>query len=104
MKQKIKDKVQQIAQSSKTKEAIVSLKPDRTIWGFFGVVLFFIVPEIVAFIWGSDITAYARNALSLTPSLVEEQYFKLLLMLFAEGGSWINLSIGVGLLVWLFYG
>jgi hypothetical protein len=103
MKQKIKDKAQQIAQSPKTKEVVSSVKPEKSVWGFLGVVVFFILPEIVAFIWGADITAYAKEQLPLAASFIERQYFELLVMLFEEGGSWVNLGIGIALLIWLFY-
>lgn len=79
------------------------MKPAKTVWGFFGIVLFFIVPEIIAFIWGSDITVYAKEELLIAASAVERQYYELLVMLFEEGGSWVNLAIGFALLVWLFF-
>lgn len=81
----------------------MSLKPAKTVWGFVGVILFFIVPEIVAFIWGSDITAYAKEEVLSAASAVEQKYYELLIMLFEGGGSWINLAIGCALLAWLFF-
>lgn len=103
MKHPLREKIHQIAQNPKTRQALASLKPERSIWGFLGVVVFFILPEIIAFIWGGDITAYAKEHAALTPSFMERQYYELMVMLFEEGGSWINLGIAGGLLVWLFY-
>ncbi len=103
MKQKIKAKAQQLAQSPVTKKALLSMKPEKSLWGFFGIILFFIVPEIIAFIWGINITSYAKGELLLATSVIEQQYYKLLIMLFEEGGSWMNLGIGVALLIWLFF-
>jgi hypothetical protein len=103
MKKKIQQKAKQISQNPKVKEAITSMKPQRTIWGFLGVVLFFILPEIVAFIWGEEITAYANAMLLQSDSETLELYYKALVMLFEDGGSWINLLIGVAFLVWLFF-
>lgn len=103
MKHQIKEKLTAIKEHPKTKEAVQSLKPEKSVWGILGVIVFFIVPEIIAFIWGGEITSYAREALPLADSLVEEQYFNLLVMLFEEGGSWINLAIGIALLIWLFF-
>ena len=103
MKHKIKAKAQQLAQNPATKKALLSMKPEKSLWGFLGIILFFIVPEIIAFIWGIPITAYAKTELLLATSAVEQQYYKLLVMLFEEGGSWINLGIGVALLIWLFF-
>ncbi|MEA2111580.1 MAG: hypothetical protein U9P71_05980 [Campylobacterota bacterium] len=96
-------KVKKIVKSPKVREAITQMKPNRTIWGFLGVVLFFIVPEIVGFVWGNEIAQYANKALQNNPSASMEAYFKALVMLFEDGGSWINLLIGVALLVWLFF-
>ncbi len=103
MKERIKAKVGQISQSQKTREAIKSLKPQRSIWGFIGVVFFFILPEIIAFIWGAEITAYAKSQLPLADSTALTYCYELLIALFEEGGSWVNLAIGFGFLVWLFY-
>lgn len=99
----IKTKLKNIAQNPATKKALLSMKPERSLWGFFGIVLFLIVPEIIAFIWGSDITAYAKKEVVVASFVLDQQYYKLLVMLFEDGGSWVNLGIGFGLLVWLFF-
>ncbi|MDD2830203.1 MAG: hypothetical protein PHW18_11575 [Sulfuricurvum sp.] len=99
----MKQKLRQIAQNPKTKEALKSMKPEKSIWGFLGILFFFIVPEIIAFIYGTEITAYAKNALVLSPLWFEKYYFDFLVMMFKDGGSWLNLLIGVGLLIWLFF-
>lgn len=103
MKHKIKSKAQQIAKNPIAKKALLSMKPDKSFWGFLGIVFFFIVPEIIAFIWGVNITAYAKAQLPLATFFVDEQYYKLLIMLFEEGGSWVNIGIGIVLLIWLFF-
>jgi len=77
------------------------MKPDKTIWGFLGITLFFILPEIIAFIWGVEITAYAKEAL-VQASSPESYYYDGLIMLFEEGGSWFNLFLGFVFLIWLF--
>ena len=85
-----------------TQEALKSLKPQKNFWGLFSVVILFILPEIVAFIWGGEITAYAHAQLLQNLPLEEEYYYKGLEMLFGEG-SWFNLIFGFGLLIWLFF-
>ncbi len=102
MKEKLRQKVQDIAKNPKVKEAVVSMKPDRNIWGFLGVVVFFILPEIVAFIWGAEITLYANKALESVTGW-SSYYYEGLVMLFGEGGSWFNLLLGMVFLVWLFF-
>lgn len=96
-------KARQIVQSPVTQKAVVSMKPEKSIWGFLGIIVFFILPEIIAFIWGTEITAYAKEGLLHASSLIDKYYFDLLVMLFEEGGSWFNLGIGVAFLVWFFF-
>ena len=103
MKEKIKAKVQSVAQNPNTKKALESMKPEKNIWGISGVLLFFIAPEIIAFVWGADITMYAKERLALSHDFLEQKYYELLVMLFEEGISYINLAIGIALLVWLFF-
>ena len=103
MKQKLHAKARQIAQSPNTKQALIAMKPEKSVWGFLGIVLFLIVPEIIAFIYGVEITAYAKNALTLSPEWYEKYYFDFLVMLFEEGGSWFNLAIATALLIWFFF-
>lgn len=102
MKHTLKSKARQIVQSPVTQKAVISMKPEKSVWGFFGIVLFFILPEVVAFIWGVEITAYAKEALRHTVSTIDKYYFDLLVMLFEDGGSWFNLVLGAALLIWLF--
>ena len=98
----MKHKLRSIVHHPKTKEALKSMKPERSVWGFVGVAVFFIFPEIVAFLYGAEITAYAKEA-QLHAGTVEKYYFDFLVMMFEEGGSWINLALGGAVLVWLFF-
>jgi hypothetical protein len=103
MKHKIKAKAQQLAQHPTTKKLLTAAKPEKSMWGFLGIILFIIAPEIIAFIYGVEITAYAKSSLLGTTSWIDHQYYDLLVMLFEEGGSWLNLAIGTALLVWFFF-
>jgi len=100
----MKQRIKKIIQSPAAVKAVQVMKPEKSVWGFFGIVLFLIVPEIIAFIWGVEITAYAKHELLVATSLIEKQYYNLLVMLFEEGGSWVNLGLAAGLLVWLVLG
>lgn len=103
MKNKLVQKARQISSDPRTKQAVLSLKPERTIWGFIGVTVFFILPEIVAFIWGVQITAFAIEGAMHAAVLPEKYMYELLRMMFEDGGSFVNLALGIALLVWLFY-
>lgn len=103
MKKKIVEKARQISSDPRTKQAVLSLKPERTLWGIIGVIVFFILPEIIAFIWGVRITAFAIEGATHATVLPEKYIYELLRMMFENGGSWVNLALGFALLVWLFF-
>ncbi len=104
MKRKLQHKARHIAKNPVLRKSVASMKPAKTVWGFLGVVLFFIAPEIVAFIWGADITAWAHAQMLRPPaSDAEATLYEALIYLFEDGGSWINLAIGFAFLGWLFY-
>ncbi|MDD5400883.1 MAG: hypothetical protein PHQ93_06835 [Sulfurimonas sp.] len=103
MRHKIKAKAMEIAKNPNTQKVILSMKPQKNLWGISGVVLFMIAPEIIAYIWGADITQYAKNELLTAHDFLEQKYYEFLVMLFEDGMSWFNLVFGVALLVWLFF-
>ncbi len=96
------ERFRRVAANPATKEVLKSLKPQKTLWGIFSVVLLFIVPEIVAFIWGAEITTYCQSHLQGNLTFEEKGYYQGLEYLFGEG-SWINLLLGLGLFIWLFF-
>jgi hypothetical protein len=103
MKQKIQAKAKQLRDNPALRKSVASMKPKKTVWGFLGVVLFFIAPEIVAFIWGAQITAYAHAQMLMVPSEALATWYEALIYLFKDGGSWVNLGIGFAFLAWLFF-
>jgi len=60
MKKRITSVAKRVAKNPVLQKSARSLKPNRSIWGALGVVLFFIVPEIAGFIWGEEITDWAH--------------------------------------------
>ena len=101
MKQRI-ERVKQAAASPKTKAALRSMKPAKNVWGFLGVAVFFFLPEAIAFFWGASITQYAQAMLALEPGMMH-YYYDALIYTFKNGVSWLNLSVGIALLIWLFF-
>jgi hypothetical protein len=99
---KLREKLDKIRSHPATKESMRQLKPKKTLWSLAGVALFFIVPEIVALIWGSDITAWTQMHLTQPLPLEEEYKYKAIEMLFGEP-SYLNLLIGIALFVWAFF-
>jgi len=103
MKRKIKSTVERAKQNPVLRESAKSLKPEANLWGFVGVFIFFILPEIVAFIWGKAITAFAHQKAIIESEFIVRKFYWLLEKLFEDGGSWFNLSIGVIIIVWMVY-
>ncbi|WP_294950987.1 hypothetical protein [Sulfurovum sp.] len=103
MKERLKNAVKRTAQNPVLRKSAESIKPNRSIWGVLGVVFFFILPEIVGFVWGAEITAWAHQRNLIDPTETGKKLYWLIGKLFEDGGSWVNLTIGVLLLVWLFW-
>ncbi len=103
MKKRIRSAARRVAENPVMQKSAQSLKPNRSIWGVLGVVLFFIVPEIIGFIWGKEIANWAHAQILSEPTEVGRKLYWVFEKLFEDGGSWVNLSIGVLLLVWLFW-
>ncbi len=103
MKKRIRSAAERVAKNPVLQKSAQSLKPDRSILGVLGVVLFFFVPEIVGFIWGEEITDWSHAQTLSEPTEIGRKLYWVLEKLFENGGSWVGLSIGVLLLVWLFW-
>jgi len=101
MKQRIKDAAKRASSNPIVQKSAQSLKPSRTVWGVLGIILFFILPEIIAFIWGEEIAQWAHAHTVTEPTEVERRIYWVLEKLFEDGGSWANLGIGIALLGWL---
>lgn len=103
MKERIKFVTRHVVQNPVLQKSAQSLKPKRSILSVLGVVLFFIVPEIVGFIWGEKIRSWAHTGTLTEATEMGQRFYWLLEKLFEDGGSWIGLGIGVLLLVWLLW-
>ena len=102
MKKRMKSVVSRVSKNPVLQKSAQSLKPSLSIWGLLGVVLFFIVPEIAGFIWGEELSNWAHDGTLTQPTETGRRLYWILEKLSEDGGSWINLSIGVALLLWLF--
>ena len=101
MKRRLKRAAERAAANPVLRQSARSLKPSRSFWGVLGVLLFFIFPEIVGFLWGEEITAWAHAHYLTEPERILRMNYWLLEKLFEDGGSWVNLGIGVALLGWI---
>ena len=95
-------KIINLTKNPKFQEILQNLKPKKSIWGFLSVVLLFITPVIVAFVYGDEIKKFFELKLQNNPPYLESYLYENMIDLFSEG-SWINLAIGFGFLAWLFF-
>ncbi len=102
-KERLQKAAQRAAANPVLRRSARSLKPEATLWGMAGTILFFILPEVVGFLWGSEITAWAHRKMLEEPDAMGRKVYWLIEKLFEDGGSWVNLGIGVAILGWLIW-
>jgi len=103
MKRRLHRAARRAAANPILRQSFQSLKPKPNLWGIVGTLLLFILPEILAFWRGSEIAAWAHAHYLQEPDGILRLNYRLLEMIFAEGGSWVNLGIGIALLGWIVY-
>lgn len=101
MKNKLESVSRKVVANQVLKQSLSRLKPKLSIGGVLGVLFFFIIPEIVGFIWGVNIAAWAHAQVFTEPSAIGRSVYWMLEKIFKNGGSWINLTVGILLLGWL---
>ena len=76
------------------------LKPGKSWWALFGIIFFFFVPEVVAFIWGDEI----KNYFAIKEQNSFDSIHKLLYHNLKSLGenSILNITIGKAFVVWFF--
>ena len=100
MKEKLKKIQARIEQDPKLKEAVSNMKPKKNFWGISGIIFFFFVPELVTYIWQTELTDWAHLH-SITESESSMQWlFTQLEEMFRAGVSWFNLVLGSLFLWW----
>jgi hypothetical protein len=103
MKRRLQRAARRAAENPVLQKSAESLKPTPNLWGLFGILFFFILPELIGFWRGHAIAAWAHSHYLQEPDRILRMNYWLLEKLFEEGGSWVNLGIGVALLGWLIY-
>ena len=76
------------------------LAPSKSYLGLIGIVVFFFVPEIIAFFWGDEIKSYFLNLEKASSSFFEAYFYKVLQSL--GENSIFNIVLGVLFLIWFF--
>ena len=101
MKARIEAVKHRIEHDPKMQEAIGRIKPKRTFWGIAGIVLFFFVPELITYIWQPELVSWAHLHSITEPLALQRTLYTQLEKMFADGVSWLNIGVGVLLLVWV---
>jgi len=101
MKEKLRKLNERIENDPKLKKAVDSIKPKRTIWGVLGVITFFFLPELVTYIWQPELIGWAHHHAITEPLAMQRMLYTQLEKIFTHGVSWLNIGIGIALLVWV---
>ena len=101
MKEKLKNIQRKIDDDPKLKEAVERIKPQKNIWGILGIVAFFFIPELVVYIWQSELVSWAHLHSISEPIASQRWIFTKMEEMFASGVSWVNLTLGTLLLLWV---
>jgi hypothetical protein len=101
MKEKIKQIQHRMEHDPKFKEAVTRIKPKKNFWGIAGIILFFFVPELVTYIWQSELISWAHTHSITEPIASQRWIFSKLEEMFASGVSWFNLVLGSLFLWWV---
>jgi uncharacterized membrane protein len=73
-------KIQSFFTNPNVQHTLSSMKPEKSLWGFIGIIVFFIIPEIVAFIYGAELTQYAKLGLENTTGAICTTALKMLVI------------------------
>jgi len=101
MKEKLKKIQTKIDNDPKLKEAVERIKPQKSIWGILGIILFFFVPELLTYIWQDELIAWAHLHSVSEPLEMQRWLYRALEEMFISGVSWLNITLGVLLLLWI---
>jgi hypothetical protein len=96
----IKDKLDNNPQ---LKAKFQELKPQRTIWGFLGIIIFFFVPEIINILYYKEINRWVADSTNIYYSKeLADKIIWITQKIFNGEISYINLGLGFALLWWLY--
>jgi hypothetical protein len=100
MREKIKRAHHQFKEDPKLQEAASRIRPEWSLWGIGGVVLFFFLPELITAIWQEPLIHWTHQHAITEPLAPLRQLYSMLEEMFRDGVSWFNIGMGVLLLGW----
>lgn len=84
----------------KLEELKKQLHPGHTWWAFAGIIVFFFVPEIIAYYWGDEIVKYFELKEHNSVDFIHKFLYKHLKSL--GENSIFNIILGIGFVLWFF--
>lgn len=102
MKKKFEKIQQRIESDPKLKEAVEKIKPKKNIWGILGIIIFFFLPELLTYVWQDELIGWAHEHSITEPIATQRWVYSQLEKMFISGVSWVNIALGILLLVWVF--
>lgn len=84
----------------KLKKLKKQLQPGRSWWALVGIIVFFFLPEFIAYIWGDEIVKYFTILEHNSTDFLHRFLYKQLKSL--GENSLFNLSLGLLFLIWFF--
>ena len=78
------------------------MKPKKSIWGFLMVILIFFVPELLSYLWSSEINAWVGEFVKESPIAIGDSLIWTMKKLFNGEVSWLNLGLGFAFFYWMF--
>ncbi len=101
MKKKIQKIQTRIDNDPRLKEAVSKIKPKKSIWGIGGIILFFFIPELLTYIWQDELINWAHTHSITEPIAMQRWLYAEMETMFSSGVSWLNITLGSALLVWV---
>jgi len=83
----------------KLNELKKQLQPGKSYWALIGIVIFFFVPEVVAYFWGDEIKEFFNLKAAHSSGALKYLYSKLTSL---GENSYFNIALGVLFVVWFF--
>jgi len=100
----MREKLKNLKNNPEFQEKLQEMKPKRNIWGILGVVLFFFVPEVINVLWHVEITAWITELIKSVPVTPMSGFLEWMTgKAFTGEISFLNIGIGIGFLVWIFW-
>jgi len=103
MRKKLKNIQNNLKNNPKFQEKLQEIKPQKTIWGFLGIILFFFVPEIINVLYYQELNNWVVNSAYLYyPPEIADKIIWLVRKTFDGEISFVNIGLGFGFLWWLY--